>query len=102
MLALHDLLHGERGRDVERHAGVVTFAVPWCALNDGRLVADARLLRRLRDVVEVRADRDDGLARSPRRGPRGRDACVRALQLEAVLLEDAGQILRRLELLEPE
>src|SRR5215210_9596685 len=31
LLALHDLLHGKRRRDVQRHAGVVAFAVSWRA-----------------------------------------------------------------------
>src|SRR6185369_1398312 len=42
------------------------------------------------------------LARAPLREPSGRNAGVAALDREAVLLEDAGQILRRLDFLESE
>src|SRR5262249_10250822 len=66
------------------------------------LVADARLLRGLRDAVDVRADRDHRLAAAPRRLPRGRNAADAALDAEAVLLEDGGDVLRGLELLEAE
>ena len=102
VLALHDLLHGERRRDVQRHTRVVPFAVPGRALDDRIVIRHARLLRRLRDVVDVRADRDHRLARSPRREPGGRDTGVAALDFEAVLFEDLGEIFRRLELLEAE
>ena len=43
-----------------------------------------------------------GLPEPQRRHPRGRNAGDAALDLEAVLLEDAGQVLGRLELLEAE
>jgi hypothetical protein len=32
-LALHDFLHGKRGGDVQRHAGVVSLAVPGRAVD---------------------------------------------------------------------
>ncbi len=70
--------------------------------DDGIVVGDAGLLRGLRNVVDVRAERDHRLARTPARGPRRRDAGDAALDGEAVLLEDAGQVLRRLDLLETE
>ena len=47
--------------------GVVAFAVPGRAFDDRIVVGDAGLLRRLRDAVDVRAERDDRLARAPRR-----------------------------------
>ena len=61
-LALHDLLHREHRGDVQRHAGVVPFAVSGRAVDDRIVIADARLLRRLRNAVDVRADGDHRLA----------------------------------------
>src|SRR6185436_21180177 len=49
LVALHDLLHGDRRRDVHRHAGVVAFAMAWRRRDDWILVTNARLLARLRD-----------------------------------------------------
>ena len=74
MLLLHDLLDRERRRDLQRHAGVVSFAVARRALDHRLVLRDARLLRRLRDAVDVGAQRDDRLARSPGRHPRRRNA----------------------------
>ena len=102
MLALHDLLHDERGGDVQRHAGVVPFAVPRRAVDDRIVIGDAGLLRRLRDAVDVGAERDDRLARAPARHPRGRNAGQILLHGKAVFPENPGDVLRRLELLKPE
>ena len=74
LLALHDLLHRDRRRDVHGLAGVVAFAVARRAFDHRRVVGDARLLRRLRDAVDVGAQRDHRLARSPRRHERRRNA----------------------------
>ena len=101
-LLLHDLLDRQRRGDLQRHARVVAFAVARRAFDDRLAIGDARLLRRLRDAVDVRAERDDRLARSPARHPRGRNAGEVLLDREAVLLQDVGQVLRRLELLEAE
>src|SRR6185369_7633928 len=70
LLALHDLFHRDGRGDVHRHAGVVAFTVSGRRGNDGILVADARLLARLWNVVDVGAQRDDRLAGPPRRRPR--------------------------------
>ena len=72
------------------------------ARDDRIVIRDAGLLRRLRNVVDVGSERDHRLARAPARHPRGRNAGEVLLNREAVLLEDAGEVLRRLELLEPE
>ncbi len=64
LLALHDALDRDRRKDVERRAGVVPLAVPRRAVDDLIAIGDARLLRRLRNAVDVRAERDHGLARS--------------------------------------
>src|SRR5438132_660960 len=102
MFAFHDLLHGERRRDVQRHARVVPFAVAWRALDQRIVVRDARLLRRLRDAVDVGAERQDWLARPPACHPRGRNAGDPFLHGEAVLLQDPREVFRRFDLLEPE
>src|SRR5205085_3034270 len=64
------------------------------------MVADARLLRRLRNVVDIGAERDHWLARAPGGGPRRGDAGDPARHLEAVLLEDASEVVARLDFLE--
>ena len=65
----------------------------------GSAIGHARLLRRLRDAVDVGAERDDRLAAAPGGHPGGRDAGDAALHLEAVLLEHAGEVPRGLDLL---
>src|SRR5262249_5653518 len=101
-LALHDLFHREDRGDVHGLARVVPFAMPRRAFDHRRLVADARLLRRLRDAVDVRADGDDGFPAAPRRLPRSRHAADATLHTEPVPLENAGDVSRRLELLKAE
>ena len=59
-------------------------------------------LRRLRDVVEVGAERDHRLPRAPRREPRRRDPGVILLHRESVLAQQRDDVLRGLELLEAE
>ena len=76
LLALHHALDGDRRQDVERRAGVVALAVSRRAFDDRIAIGDARLLRRLRDAVDVGAERDHGLARSPAGHP-GRSECRR-------------------------
>ena len=101
-LALHDLFHRERGDDVDRLTGVVTFAVAGRAVDQRLAIGDARHLRRLRNAVDVRAERDDGLTATPRRPPRGRHAGNAGLDREAVALEQVRQITLSLELLKRE
>src|SRR5207248_8666587 len=86
-LALHDLLHRENRGDVHRLTRVVAFAVTGRAVDHRIVVGDARLLRRLRDPVDVGADRDDRLAGSPSGHPGRRNAGNTPLDAEAVLLE---------------
>src|SRR6476646_1233914 len=78
------------------------LAVARRAGDDRIVIGDSRLLRRLRDVVDIGAKCDDRFARSPRRDPGRRNAGDAALDREAVLLQDARQVLRRFELLEAE
>src|SRR5262245_51303570 len=72
------------------------------AFDERVVIRDAGLLRRLRNAVDIRSNRDDRLARSPRRDPRRRHAGVCALDPEAVLLEDVSEIPRSLGFLEAE
>ena len=83
-----------------RLSGVVPFAVAGRAFDHRLVIRDAGLLRRLRDAVDVGAERDDRLARSPRRHERGRNAGDAFLHGEAVLLQDVDQVAVGLELLE--
>ena len=89
-----------RGQDIERHAGVVAFAVAGRALDDGLVPGDAGLLRSLRDIVDVRTQRDHRLAFAPGGQPGGRNAGDAALDLEAFLLQNSGEILGGFEFLE--
>ena len=77
---------------------------PWPgrAFDQRVAIGDAGLLRGLRDAVDVGAERDDRLAAAPGGHPGGGDAGDAALDREALLLEDAGEVLRGLELLEAE
>ncbi len=102
LLALHDLLHGDRRRDVHRLAGVVPFTMAGRALDHRGVIRDAWLLRRLRDAVDVGAQGDHGFARAPRRHERGRDAGDALLDGEPVLLQHVDQVPVRLDLLKTE
>src|SRR5262249_2459523 len=86
-LPLHGPLHHERWGDIERLARVVPLAVPRSSFDERRVKRHARFLRRLRNAVDVAADRDHGLARTPCRHPRRRDAGDALLDREAILLE---------------
>ena len=94
VLALHHFFDGECRDDVQRDAGVVAFAMTRRAFDDGIVIADAGLLRRLRDIVDIGAERDHRLAFAPTGDPGGRDAGVVALDFETILFEDPAQILR--------
>src|SRR5436305_4018235 len=73
--------------------------VAGCAIDHRVVIGDAGLLRGLRDAIDVRAESDDWLARSPGRHPGGWDAGDAALNTEAFFFEDVSQVLRGLELL---
>ena len=88
VLALHHLLDRQRGDDVQRHPGIVAFAVSRRAFDQRLVPADAGLLRRLRDVVDVAAQRDHGLARSPACHPRGGNAGHAALDFESLFFQE--------------
>ena len=59
-------------------------------------------MRGLRNVVDIAAQRDHGLSRSPARYPCSGNAGHAALDLEAFFLQDAGEIFRGLNLLKAE
>ena len=103
LLALHDPLHRDRGDDVERHAGVVALAVA------GRAVDDRRRDRRRRASATPAGMQSTsepsaitGLPDPQRAIHAVGNAGDAALDGEAVLLEDAGQVALGLELLEAE
>ena len=100
--ALHDLLGGERADDDHRLAGVMALAVAGGAFDQWVEIGDARLLRRLRDAVDVASQRDHGRARTPARHPGRRDAGDPFLDLEAVVPQDAGEVAGGFDLLEAE
>ncbi len=102
MLALHHFLHRERGDDVQRHAGVVAFAVARRAFDHRIMIGDAGFLRSLRNIVDIGAERDDGLALAPGGDPGGGNSGDAALDLEAFLFENAGEVFRSFEFLEAE
>ena len=100
MLALHHLLHRQRCHDVQRHARVVAFAMPRRAFDHWHVVRHCRLLRGLRDVINIRTQGDDRLPLPPRGNERGGDARHVPLDLEALLLQKTGEIFGGLKLLE--
>ena len=102
LLALHDALHRDRSDDVERHAGVVPFAVPGSAVDDRSAIRHTRLLRRLRNAVNVRAQRNDRLAGAKARRPCRWNAGDTSLNREALALQDGRQVALRLVLLKPD
>src|SRR5579871_660713 len=102
MLALHDLLHSDRSDDVERHPGVVAFAMSGSILYHRVVPSDAGLLRSARYVVDIRSQRDHRLAFAPGREPSSRNTGNSPLDLEAFSFENSGQVFRSLELLEPQ
>src|SRR5262245_65561172 len=95
LFALHDLLHRERGRDIQRDTGVVALAMTRRTFDDRIVVSDAGLLRGLRDVVDVGAEGNHRLAVAPRRDPGSRNAGEPAFDPEAVLAEMDGRVRRR-------
>ncbi len=102
LLALHDSLQHDGRRDIERHPRVVTLAVAGAAFEKRIVVGHARLLRSRRNAVDVGAQRDDRLARSPRGHPRRRDARNAFFDGEALLPQDVGQVFGGFDLLESE
>jgi hypothetical protein len=101
-LPLHDVLHGERGRDVHGLTGIMALAMARRALDDRLPPGYARHLRGFRNAVDVRTERNDRLAVSPRRPPRRRYSGHASFDREAVFLEDSGEIPLRFEFLEAE
>src|SRR3569832_508346 len=72
------------------------------SLHKLQIARDTGNLRRLRNAIEIGAERDHRLARAPGRHPRGWNARHTLAHGEAVLLEDAADVLRRLEILKAE
>ena len=72
---------------------------PGAPCTSGQVARDARNLRRLRNAIEVGAERDDGFAGAPSRNPGRGNSRHTLAHREAVLLEDADDVLRRFEFL---
>ena len=64
------------------------------------VIRHAGLLRGLRDVVDIGAQRDHRLALTPRRHPGGGNAGDAALDLEAFFFQDRREVFRGFEFLE--
>ncbi len=92
VVLLHDVFYGEGGGDLEGDAGVMAFTVAGGSGDDGIVIGDTGLLRGLRDAVDVGAECDDGLALAPGGHEGGGDSGDAALDLEAVFLEDVGEV----------
>src|SRR5579863_9786632 len=80
----------------------MSFAVSWRAFDDRIVIRHAGLLRSARDAVNVGDECDDGFARTIGRDPGGRNSGDAPLDLEAVFLEQAGQIARGFKFLKAE
>ena len=72
LLALHDLLGGERGRHDHRLTAVVSLAMPRRAGHELLARDDSRRLVRRRQAVDVGPEGDHRPPRTPRRDPRRR------------------------------
>ena len=101
-LPRHELLHRQRGNDVERHAAVVPFAVSWRTAHQRVARRRTGLLVGLRNAVDVGAQGDHRRSAAPLCHPRRRDPGHTPFNGEAVLLQHARQILRCLGFLHPE
>ncbi len=99
LLAFHQLLDGKRRHDVDGLTGIVAFAVARRPFDERLPISDARLLRGFREAIDVAAERDHRMSGAPPRHPCGRNAGDAALDREAVVFEQSGEIFRRLEFL---
>ena len=75
--------------------------MPRCALDHRFAVNDARKLRRLRNTVHVRAERDHRVALTPGRPPGTGDAGDLVIDGKAVCFQHARQVALGFEFLEP-
>ena len=79
VILLHHFLQRERRDDVNGLPGIVPFPMPGRALNDRIVISHARLLRRLRNAINIRDESDHRLAGAPGGHPRrgnSRDAAL--------------------------
>src|SRR5581483_7208672 len=80
-------------------AGVVPLTVAGAARDQRLVPRDSRLLRSLRQTIDIRHESDDGLTGTPVGNECGGHSRHSARDLEAFLLEEAGHVCGRLELL---
>ena len=104
LVALHELLHHDRGHDVHGLPRVVSFTMTGAARHHRVLVAHARLVTGLRNAVHIGAERNLRLARAvaPLGRPRRRDARHALLDAETFLGQQGRDVALRLEFLEAE
>ena len=99
----HQILHGERGDDVDGVAGVVAFAVARGAINERVMISDAGLLIGAGNAVEIGDEADNGFtAIGPGGDPGGGDAGDTAFDLEAIFLKDGREVFGSLDFLKAE
>src|SRR5215469_10904141 len=72
----------------------------WCAFDQRIVIGHARLLRCLRNIVDIGAEGDHRLALSPACDERGRYSGNTSFDTESFLFQDSGQVFGRLEFLE--
>ena len=102
VLSLHDLLHSQGRRDIHRLSRVMALTVPGSHGEDRLAVPHARLLIGLGNAIDIRSQGDHRAARAPSRRPRAGHSRDPQLDLEAVVLQQPGQVSLGLELLKAE
>ena len=102
LVTLHKLLHHDGGDNVDRLAGIVSFAVAGTAAYHRIAVAHSGFVAGLWDAVHVGAKGDFRLPGSvaPSRRPCGRNAGHALLNFEAFLLQQRGDVALRFVFLE--
>jgi hypothetical protein len=71
-------------------------------LDNRVVVRHPRLLRGLRNTIDIGTERDDGLTRAPRRHERGRYSRNPLLHGEPIGFQNVDQVTRRFEFLKPQ
>src|SRR5262249_37013526 len=102
MLAFHDLLHRDRGENIQRHPRVVAFAMSGCAFDHRLMPRYRRLLRGLRNIINIRTEGNYGLSLAPRCDKRCRNSGYTALDFETFFFENPGQVFRSFDFLKSE
>ncbi len=72
------------------------------AFDDGIVIRDAGFLRSARDAVFIRDEGDDGFSAAVGRDPGRGNVCNSLFDLEAIFLENTGNVFRGFDFLEAE